>query len=429
MKVLLVGGGGREHAIAKAILRSNYSAELFAYLDIANPGITRVASDYSLGSLNDIASLAVYAERIKPDIVIFGPEVCLAGGAVDVLESKGMRCLGPTRAQARIESDKSFMRNFMKRYVGRGSPRWRVVRDANEVREFLALYPNAVIKPFGLTGGKGVKVLGRQLHTHEEAMAYANELISRDGGCLLEERVLGEEFSLMVFTDGKRLCPMPLVQDYKYAHEGDTGPMTGGMGSYSDSSHLLPFVTQKDFDNALSIMNDVIRNLSQLTKTPYRGVLYGQFMKTEHGPILIEFNARFGDPEAINVLALLETDFLELCLSIAEGEMVDRVHFRHQATVCKYLVPKGYPDQPMANIPVLVPEFLLHSLNPEIYLASVNESNGIIFTTKSRTLALLAVAATPWEAKRIVDETLNSWNPEGLYYRRDIPRLGGMSQG
>lgn len=423
MRILLVGSGAREHAIAKAVSRSRYSVELFAYLDVANPGITRMAAEYHVGSLSDIASLVAYAKRVNPDLVIFGPETPLAVGAVDTLESLGIKCFGPTQSQARIEWSKAFMREFMKQYVRRGYPSWKVVQNIDEAEKFFAAYPHAVVKPFGLTGGKGVKVMGRQLRTVQEAIAYVNELILQDGGCLLEEQMFGEEFSLMVFTDGKKVAPMPIVQDYKYAYENDTGPMTGGMGSYSDSNHLLPFIKKEDFEKALSIVVDTISNLSKLTKTPYKGVLYGQFMNTEKGPVLIEFNARFGDPEAINVLALLETDFLELCFSIVEGGMVESVTFQHQATVCKYVVPQGYPDRPKIDTPVHIPENLLKSKNPEIYFASVKDNNGILLTTKSRTLALLGIADTPLEAKKIVDENLSSWAPQHLYYRKDIPRL------
>ncbi|MEM2045414.1 MAG: phosphoribosylamine--glycine ligase [Candidatus Bathyarchaeia archaeon] len=423
MKIMLVGSGAREHAIAKAVSRSKRQVELFAYLDVENPGITRMVAEYHIGSLSDISSLVSYAKRVRPNLVIFGPELPLALGAVDALESVGIKSFGPTRSQAQIEWDKAFMRSLMERYLRRGYPAWSIIRTAEEARKFFDIHPHAVVKPFGLTGGKGVKVLGQQLKTLQDAIAYANELISQYGGCVLEERVFGEEFSLMVFTDGKNVASMPVVQDYKYAYENDTGPMTGGMGSYSDSNHLLPFIAKKDFENALSIVVDTLSTLNKLTQTPYRGVLYGQFMNAEHGPVLIEFNARFGDPEAINVLALLETDFLDLCFSIVEGEMVEKIVFKHQATVCKYIVPLGYPDCPKIDTPVHIPESLLKSENPEIYFASVKEKNGVFVTTKSRTLALLGIATTPLEAKEIVDKTLFSWNPQGVYYRKDIPRL------
>jgi len=421
MKVLLVGHGAREHAIAAALARSRQEPRIFAYMATPNPGIRRLAEDWAEGALNDVEALVRYALAVRPDLTIFGPEPPLAAGAVDALEGKGIPCVGPRRELARIEADKAFMREFMARYLRRGYPRWWTFTDLASLEAHLRTHPDVVLKPVGLTGGKGVRVLGRQLAGPEEALEYARTFFEREGKILVEERLEGEEFSLMVFTDGRRSLPMPLVQDYKYAHEGDTGPMTGGMGSYSCANHLLPFVSREDFEIALGIVEETIAKLGETTGVPYRGVLYGQFIQTDEGPKVLEFNARLGDPEAMNVLALLVTDPVEVFASVAAGDLVEEVEFERKATVCKYLVPRGYPEASEVGGSFTLPLRELAAAGIEVYFASVREENGEYLTTSSRSVALLARAPSPAEAKAVLNGFLESHCPPGLYYRRDIP--------
>lgn len=423
MKVLIVGNGAREHAIAKSLAKSVHSPELFLYMEIANPGLIRLATDYTIGKLTDLQQLVTYTIRTDPDLVIIGPESPLAVGVVDVLRARGFDCVGPTLEQARIESDKAFMRQFMKRYIKRGYPDWTIVTTPEQLRNCLQQNQSIVIKPIGLTGGKGVKVYGRQINSLEEALKYGLELLQKDGRALIEEKLSGEEFSLMVFTDGQKIAPMPLVQDYKYAYEHDTGPMTGGMGSCSCADHMLPFITKKDYEAAYDIITDVILQLGRITGSPYKGILYGQFMQTEKGPQIIEFNARLGDPEAINVLSLLVTDFVDICMSIVDGELVDSLTFEKKATVCKYVVPSGYPTTPLIGVPFEVPYSQLSELGIELFFANVYEQEGTLYTTASRALALLAKDETLIAAKERLDSFLSSWCPQTLFYRKDIPKL------
>jgi len=421
MKVLLVGHGAREHAIAAALARSRQEPSIFAYMATPNPGIRRLAEDWVEGTLDDVGDLVRYALAVRPDFVVFGPETPLAAGAVDALEEKGIPCVGPRRELARIEADKAFMREFMARHLRRGYPRWWVFKDLASFEAHLRAYPNVVLKPVGLTGGKGVRVMGRQLAGLEEALEYAREFLKREGTILVEERLEGEEFSLMVFTDGRHSLPMPLVQDYKYAREGDTGSMTGGMGSYSCADHFLPFVSQEDFETAFEIVQETIAKLRKTMGVSYRGVLYGQFITTKDGPKVLEFNARLGDPEAINVLSLLVTDPLEVFSSVAVGDLVEEVEFERNATVCKYLVPYGYPGAPEVGSSFTLPLRKLAAAGIEVYFASVREENGEYLTTSSRSVAFLARAPSPAEAKAVLNGFLESYCPPGLYYRRDIP--------
>jgi phosphoribosylamine--glycine ligase len=244
------------------------------------------------------------------------------------------------------------------------------------------------------------------------ATAYVRSL---DTGVVLEERLIGEEFTLQAFVDGKHLIPMPLVQDHKRAFEGDVGPNTGGMGSYSMPDHRLPFVTDADYDQALDIMRSVIAAMER-TGQPYKGILYGQFMNTAHGPKVIEFNARFGDPEAMNVLSLLSSGLSEVVQGIVEGTLASsKVMFERRATVCKYLVPEGYPGTPHAGDP-LTPGKAGNAL---LYFANVEERDGTLVTLTSRTLAYVGLGDTLNEAEQAAESAAASVKGK-VRHRRDI---------
>ena len=224
----------------------------------------------------------------------------------------------------------------MKEYDVPGGPKYESFGSMDCVAEFLnELGENYVVKSDGLAGGKGVKVAGDHLHSHDEALAYCQELVDSGGEFVIEEKFIGQEFSLMSFCDGDTLKHMPAVQDHKRAYEGDTGPNTGGMGTYSNANHSLPFLTDEDIDEAHAINMATARALKDKFDEGYKGVLYGGFMATADGVKLIEYNARFGDPEAMNVLPLLNTDFIEICNGIADGtlDQID-VQFQNKATVC-----------------------------------------------------------------------------------------------
>jgi phosphoribosylamine--glycine ligase len=233
---------------------------------------------------------------------------------------------------------------------------------------------------------------------------------------VLEERLLGEEFTLQAFVDGNHLVPMPLVQDHKRAFEGDAGPNTGGMGSYSMQNHMLPFVKEVDFQKALAIMQSVVAAMER-TGSPYKGILYGQFMNTAQGPKVIEFNARFGDPEAMNVLSLLSSDLSEIVCRICEGSLASsHVTFEPMATVCKYLVPKGYPDMPHAGDSITLPadhQALLYYANVE------KTASGTLVTQTSRTLAYVGIGETLEEAELNAEQAASAVRG-AVRYRRDI---------
>ncbi|NLM29873.1 MAG: phosphoribosylamine--glycine ligase [Methanomicrobiales archaeon] len=411
MKVLVVGGGGREHAITRA-LSCNSGVKIFSVMARRNPGIAQVSERVLLEKITSIPEIVRFATENRLDAAVIGPEAPLEVGIVDHLEAAGIPCMGPGRAAARIETDKAFCRRLMERHNIAGCPEYRVCHDPGEARQFIEDYGgDLAIKPIGLTGGKGVRIMGE----HVDA-AGAIEYIEQIGGdVVLEERLIGEEFTLQAFVDGNHLVPMPLVQDHKRAYEGDVGPNTGGMGSYSMADHMLPFVSRSDYREALRIMEETVAAMRE-EGTPYRGILYGQFMNTREGPKVIEFNARFGDPEAMNVLSLLESDFSEIITHVIQGDLASSdVRFVNEATVCKYLVPEGYPDAPVANQPLTIGDYG----SALLYYANVKEQDGALYTLTSRALAFVGRGATLDEAEAIAEKAASSVSGR-VFYRRDI---------
>jgi len=400
MKILVVGGGGREHAIVSALARNQKTA-IFSAMNKRNPGIAAIAKKVLLCRETDVPRVVAFARETGVDYAFIGPEAPLEAGAVDALESAGIACVGPTKAAARLETDKAFCRQLMDQHALAGRPMYRVFHSTADAVNFIREYEgDLVVKPIGLTGGKGVRIMGEQVD-RDGAIAYVKSL---GGEAVLEERLLGEEFTLQAFVDGTSLVPMPLVQDHKRAFEGDTGPNTGGMGSYSMPDHMLPFVSRRDYTAALDIMKSVVAVMER-TGNPYKGILYGQFMNTAEGPKVIEFNARFGDPEAMNVLSLLVSDLSGIVCRIAEGSLGSTtVQFDSQASVCKYLVPAGYPDSPHAGDPITLKK------NPRalLYYANVEERAGSLVTLTSRSLAYVGIGPTLEEAERDAEEAASS---------------------
>jgi len=233
-KVLMVGGGAREHAMARALAEGG--AELYSVMKNRNPGIRRLSKDLLLSSETDIEKVALYARMKAVELACVGPEAPLEAGLVDALEKEGVRCAAPTRAAARLETSKEFMRSLMARHGLPGRIEHWVFSDIEEVRRFFSVYDRGVaVKPVGLTGGKGVKISGDQLLSKDDVVRYASEVLDKKLGgqarVVIEEKAEGEEFTLQAFSDGKAVAPMPAVQDHKRAWEGDLGPNTGGMGS------------------------------------------------------------------------------------------------------------------------------------------------------------------------------------------------------
>ena len=280
---------------------------------------------------------------------------------------------------------------------------------------------NYVIKYDGLAGGKGVRVSGEHLHSRSDALSYCDELIRSGGTFIIEEKFIGQEFSLMSFCDGKTLRHMPAVQDHKRAFDGDKGPNTGGMGTYSDSNHSLPFLMESDILEAHKINEQALRALQNEFSEEYKGILYGGFMATENGIKLIEYNARFGDPEAMNVLSLLESDLIDICMGIVNGSLNKcLVKFKNLATVCKYAVPNGYPTNPIKNKPINVSNV---NRQEGFFYASVDLKKNDIIESGSRTVAFVGMGKTIAEAELIAEKGISSVGGP-LFHRKDIGTQG-----
>lgn len=412
MKILLVGAGGRENAMAEAIAKD---AELYVVGGHRNPGILRLAKEYALTKETDVQRVLDFALKWGVDMAFIGPEAPLEKGIVNLLEENGIPTVGPAKEAAMLETNKAFARHLMEEYRIPGRKLFRVFDDVLEMKAWIDDFGRpVVVKPLGLTGGKGVKVVGYQLNDNEEAKSYAEELIKRDGKVLIEERTDGVEFTFQVFTDGKRVVPMPLAQDYPHAYENDKGPITGGMGSYSCSNHLLPFIDGKDYEKALETLKATVEAIRK-NGTPYKGILYGQFMLAKDEPKIIEFNARFGDPEAMNVLPILKSSLVEIGEGIVDGNL-KRAEFERKATVVKYIAPKGYPTSPVRGATLQVNEAKIREEGAKLYYASLDENFTML---GSRALAVVGVADSLEDAERIASAGIRHVDGE-IFYRGDV---------
>ncbi len=408
MKALVIGNGAREHAIAKKLHADG--AELTSAMAKRNPGIAAISKRVELIDINKPTD---YDRFTGVDIAFIGPEAPLEAGIADTLIKKGVPTVGPVKSLARLEWSKSYARLLLQEHGIPGNPAFKVCRNIFEVREFLKAQPDVAVKPDVLTGGKGVKLTGEHLHTPKEVEAYCAECIKNDGLVVLEEKLRGKEFTLQAFVDGKHVEVMPLVRDFKRAYDGDKGPNTGSMGSYSCPDHGMPDLSAKVVKKGTEIMKRTILTLTE-SVGEYRGFLYGGFMNTENGGYLIEYNSRLGDPEAINVLALLDDSLIETGFRMVEGRL-KKPKFKNEATVCVYVVPEGYPENPKKDQPITVGK-LKHA---EPYYASVYEEGGVVKTTGSRAVALLARGKTVAEARERVYSDANAVKG-AVFYRRDI---------
>ncbi len=428
MNILLIGSGAREHIIAKSIKKSppkSLSASgqagennLFCFGSSNNPGIKELCAGYTTGKLDNVYAIAHYAREIKADIAIIGPELPLSVGVVDALEKLGIGCVGPTKDLAQLESSKSFTRSLCTDYNVPGVAKFRSFATLQGVREYTEeLHNEYVVKANGLMGGKGVKVYGEHLNSWEETKMYCEELIQVKSSFVIEEKFVGQEFSLMSFSDGEHLAHMPAVQDHKRAYVGDTGPNTGGMGSYTDANHLLPFLTQDDVDDAKKITERVAAALKNKFGYGYKGILYGGFMVTRNGVKIIEYNSRFGDPEVMNLLSLLTSDFVDVCQGIVNGTLNKvNVTFAKKASVCKCAVPEGYPDNPVKDQKIDISGVV----NKEnLYLGAVDQREDGLYETGSRTVAIVAIADTVAEAERVAEEEVQRIKGP-LFHREDV---------
>ena len=409
--VLLVGNGAREHAIAEAIMRSSHDPKLFSYMKTNNPGIATLSAKTLVGPYEDLPALMAFAKSNGCELAVVGPEDPLNLGAVDALLAAGIPAVGPRKGLSRLETSKSFTRDLLRKYGIPGNPRYETFTSLSGIEAFMKDLPGIVVKPDGLTGGKGVKVQGDHFQTREEALEYCREVLREHPAVVIEEKLEGEEFSLQCICDGKTVVATPPVQDHKRRFVDDKGPNTGGMGSYSDADHCLPFMRPEDVTAGLAITQRVAEAVYRETGDYYKGIMYGGFMITRDGVRLVEYNARFGDPEAMNILPLLKTDFVEVCRAVVGGTL-DRlaVEFERKATVCKYIVPKAYglpkdhPDAQSTSAKIDVGDVG----DARLYYASVDRKADGLYMTSSRAIGVVGIAASLDEAERIAESAISA---------------------
>ncbi len=420
--IMLVGNGAREHAMAEAISRSHQNPRLFSFMKANNPGIASLSEKIRIGSYSDLVAITDFATENKIELAVIGPEDPLNNGVVDALAKYGIPAVGPNKSLARLETSKSFTRNLVSKYNIPGNPQFKVFTAMAGMETFLNSLEGIVIKPDGLTGGKGVLVQGDHFNTKDEALQLCQQILKESSSLIVEEKFDGEEFSLQCLCDGKNVVGTPLVQDHKRRFDGDRGPNTGGMGSYSLSDHSLPFLKPQDIEEGLEITRQVAAALLKETGSPYKGVMYGGFIATKNGVKLLEYNARFGDPEAMNILPLLKTDFVSICRHIIAGTLDQlKIEFARKATVCKYVVPKGYglpadhSDAASSRAKIEVGDMR----KARLYYSSVDKKEDGLYLSSSRAIGIVGIADTLDAARKIAEEGVKAVHGP-VAYREDI---------
>jgi phosphoribosylamine---glycine ligase len=427
---MIVGHGGRESALAS---RMAEHSQLFAFAGHLNPSLVRAArasrGKVEIGDVCDAQAVAAFARANEIDVAMVSADEPLAAGVVDALLAQGTRAVGPTRAGAEIEWNKAFARELLRDVAPEATPRLRVVTRAQEVDQAIASFDGApvVVKPSGLTGGKGVKVMGPHLADHQEAADYARSLLDahRHGdSVLIEEKIVGAEFTIQAISDGRTVVFPNSTYDYPYRFDGDTGPGTGGMGSLSCPGPTLPFMTAAHYEQACSIVERVIARLASEGRR-FTGVMNSGFFATADGVQVIEFNARFGDPECMNIMALFDGDWPRVMERICAGELTgEDVPLRDEASLVLYLVSPDYA-LPSAGAPPTAYEFELDVAAIEAAGASVCFSSAVhvaqdVYRTvgTSRAVALVATAPTLSQAHERVVACASSVGV--LQWRREV---------
>ncbi len=407
--VLVIGSGGRCHAIVAALGRSPHVGTI--YCAPGNAGISRAATCVPIRE-TEVDRLLDFAREKGVDLTVVGPEAALAVGIVDRFREAGLRIFGPTRAAARIESSKEFAKTLMQRN-GIPTAEYRTFREVSEACEYVKSRPfPAVLKYDGLAAGKGVVIA----ETYPEAEAALRDMLLDDkfgkGSVVVEDYLTGPEFSFMCLVSGRHVQPLALAQDHKRAFDGDKGPNTGGMGAYSP----LSFVTAEDEYFALhEIMQRTADALCD-EGCPFTGVLYGGLMKTPQGIKVIEFNARFGDPETEVVLPRMKSDLYEHFTRVADGEDAGTPEWHDFATLGIVMASKGYPDAYEKGFPIEG----LDDIDGEVFHMGTDVKDGQLVTFGGRVLMVVCQGATVSEAREKALREVKKIKCENLFFRKDI---------
>ena len=416
MKVLVLGSGGREHALVWALKRSSRISQL--YCAPGNGGIADEAECLP-ADLKDLGSIVALASRLQPDLTLVGPELPLTLGVVDEFTQRGWRVFGPTKAAAQLESSKSFAKEFLQRHHIPTAP-FAICDSIEQVRSALGhFHAPVVVKADGLAAGKGVVIA----KTKEEAASVAAEMLSGkmvgEAGArvVLEECLKGDELSFLVFSDGERVAPLVAAQDHKRVGDGDTGPNTGGMGAYSTAD----IVDEQMRDWLVHHIAQPVVDGMKAEGTPFKGVLYCGLMMTVRGPMVLEFNCRFGDPETQPILIRLESDLVEALEASIDGRVSDGdFKWSQDASVCVVMASGGYPGTFAMGKRIDGAEEAGAVAGVKVFHAGTSKRNGVYYTAGGRVFGVTARAADLQTAVARAYEACGKISFEGAHYRRDI---------
>jgi phosphoribosylamine---glycine ligase len=422
MRILVIGSGGREHTLIWKLRQSPRVRAI--YCAPGNGGIAGIAQCAPLQP-NDFTAISEFVRKERIDLVIVGPEAPLAEGLVDHLKALGVSVLGPSRNAARLESSKVFSKDFMSRH-GIPTAAYKVYQDFKAASAFLnsseARFP-IVVKADGLAAGKGVVVA----HSVEEAQdAVQRIMVDREFGSagdkiVIEECLKGIEASYIVFTDGETILPAVAARDHKAVFDNDAGPNTGGMGAYSTDDILGPELEQRVIK---TVIQPVIAGMRS-EGSPFQGILYAGLMLTDHGPQVLEFNVRMGDPECQVILPRLESDFSELCEALCQGRLKNyRAIWNHGAAVCVVLASGGYPGVYSKGKVIAGLNMAAENKRVAVFHAGTRQDGENYVTDGGRVLGVTAVDRDLASAIMAAYEAVNKINFEGMHYRRDIGAKG-----
>ena len=416
MKVLILGSGGREHALAWAVRRSQRVTEVVCAP--GNGGIAQVARCVPV-DLKDVNAMLRLAQAEQPDLTIVGPELPLSLGVVDAFRERGFRIFGPTRAAAQLESSKAFAKQFMKRFHI-PTANYAVCTSAREVEESLKhFHPPIVVKADGLAAGKGVIICPTRHFALETAQGlFSGDLLgSTETQIVIEEFLEGEELSFLCLSDGKHVVPLVPAQDHKRIGEGDTGPNTGGMGVYSTSQMLEPTMTEWIMHH---VAEPTIRGMAE-ENAPFTGVLYCGLMMTAKGPQVLEYNARFGDPETQAILVRLESDLIETLEACVDGRLAEtQLRWSPGASACVIASSSGYPGSYKTGLPITGLSLAAQVPGVEVFHSGTAQVGGKIVTSGGRVLGVTASGDSLEEALARAYEAIAHVHFDGIYYRSDI---------
>ena len=408
MNVLVIGSGGREHAIVEAISRSPKAPKIYAAP--GNAGIAALAECVAIKD-TEVDKLVEFAKANAIDLTVVGPEAALAAGVVDRFREEGLKIFGPTKAAAEIEASKDFAKRLMVKYDV-PTAAYATFSDFDAALAYVkqGSLPT-VLKYDGLAAGNGVVIAT----TMEEAEATLRDMLLDTrfgkGSVVIEEFLTGEEFSLMCFVAGNKICPMPVAQDHKRAYDNDEGPNTGGMGAYTE----LPFITAEDHAYAMENIMQRVADAMVEEGTPFTGVLYGGLMKTPSGIKVIEFNARFGDPETEVVLPRLKSDAIDVFMAVASNEQ-PAAEWSEGATLGIVLASKGYPGDYTKGHVIRGVE----NVKSKVYHMGTAMKDGELVTNGGRVLFVVAEAATLREAQQKAEADVQLIECDNLFHRTDI---------